>query len=78
MTKKPILRVDPETHRQISGCLFERVVLNLPKVSATLQELHPTAEQVSKVLVKSVWRTLVLELSLSTPSLQARLWRIFY
>jgi predicted nuclease of restriction endonuclease-like (RecB) superfamily len=37
-----------ELDRQISGCLFERVVLNPPKVSAALQELHPTAEQVFK------------------------------
>jgi hypothetical protein len=33
---------------QISSCLFERAVLNPPKVSAALQELHPTAEQVFK------------------------------
>jgi predicted nuclease of restriction endonuclease-like (RecB) superfamily len=37
-----------ELDRQISGCLFERVILNPPKVSAALQELHPTAEQVFK------------------------------
>ncbi len=37
-----------ELDRQISGCLFERVVLNPPKVSAALQELHPKAEQVFK------------------------------
>lgn len=37
-----------ELERQINGCLFERAVLNPPKVSALLRELHPKAETVFK------------------------------
>jgi predicted nuclease of restriction endonuclease-like (RecB) superfamily len=33
-----------EVARQIDGALFERAVLNPPKLSAALRELHPTAE----------------------------------
>ncbi|MEP7126719.1 MAG: DUF1016 N-terminal domain-containing protein, partial [Byssovorax sp.] len=35
-----------EVARQIDGALFERAVLNPPKVSAALRELHPGAEAV--------------------------------
>ena len=38
-----------ELERQINGCLFERAVLNPPKVSALLRELHPKAETVFKM-----------------------------
>ena len=37
-----------ELDRQITACLFERAVLNPPKVSGALQELHPTAGRVFK------------------------------
>ncbi len=35
-----------ELERQLAGSLFERVVLNPPKASASLKELHPGAEAV--------------------------------
>jgi predicted nuclease of restriction endonuclease-like (RecB) superfamily len=35
-----------ELERQLSSALFERVILNPPKVSKALQELHPNAESV--------------------------------
>jgi predicted nuclease of restriction endonuclease-like (RecB) superfamily len=35
-----------ELERQLSGALFERAVLNPPKVSAALRQLHPGAEAV--------------------------------
>ena len=34
--------------RQLDGCLFERAILNPPKVSAVLRQLHPAAETVFK------------------------------
>src|SRR5437016_628818 len=34
--------------RQIHGCLFERAILNPPKVSALLTQLHPDATNVFK------------------------------
>jgi predicted nuclease of restriction endonuclease-like (RecB) superfamily len=37
-----------ELERQISGCLFARAVLNPPKVSAVLTQLHPDATSVFK------------------------------
>jgi predicted nuclease of restriction endonuclease-like (RecB) superfamily len=37
-----------ELARQIDGALFERVVLNPPKLSTTLRELHPSAGDVFK------------------------------
>jgi predicted nuclease of restriction endonuclease-like (RecB) superfamily len=35
-----------ELERQLAGALFERAVLNPPKVSALLRELHPAAENI--------------------------------
>jgi predicted nuclease of restriction endonuclease-like (RecB) superfamily len=35
-----------ELERQLAGALFERAVLNPPKVSAALRQLHPEAEAV--------------------------------
>jgi predicted nuclease of restriction endonuclease-like (RecB) superfamily len=35
-----------EVARQIDGALFERAVLNPPKVSTALREIHPGAESV--------------------------------
>jgi predicted nuclease of restriction endonuclease-like (RecB) superfamily len=37
-----------ELERQIDGCLFERAILNPPKVSAALTQLHPDATSVFK------------------------------
>jgi predicted nuclease of restriction endonuclease-like (RecB) superfamily len=37
-----------ELERQIDGCLFERAVLNPPKVSAALTQLHPDAAGIFK------------------------------
>jgi predicted nuclease of restriction endonuclease-like (RecB) superfamily len=37
-----------EVARQIDGALFERVVLNPPKLSTALRELHPAAGEVFK------------------------------
>ncbi len=37
-----------EVARQIDGALFERAVLNPPKLSTALRELHPTAGEVFK------------------------------
>jgi len=37
-----------ELERQIDGCLFERAVLNPPKVSAVLTQLHPDAAAIFK------------------------------
>ena len=37
-----------ELERQMDGCLFERIVLNPPKVSTALRQLHPDASAVFK------------------------------
>ena len=37
-----------ELQRQIQGCLFERAVLNPPKVAAVLRQIHPEAVNVLK------------------------------
>ena len=37
-----------ELERQMDGCLFERAVLNPPKVAPLLRQLHPDAETVFK------------------------------
>jgi predicted nuclease of restriction endonuclease-like (RecB) superfamily len=37
-----------ELERHINGCLFERAILNPPKVSTVLRELHPEAENIFK------------------------------
>jgi len=37
-----------ELERQLDGCLFERAILNPPKVSPVLRQLHPAAETVFK------------------------------
>ena len=39
-----------ELDRQIRAALFERAVLNAPKVAAALRQLHPTAETIFKDL----------------------------
>src|ERR1017187_3499177 len=42
-----------ELERQIDGCLFERAILNPPKVSAALTQLHPDAETLFKDTYRS-------------------------
>ncbi len=37
-----------ELERQLDGCLFERVVLNPPKLSPVVRQLHPAAETIFK------------------------------
>lgn len=37
-----------ELEKQMAACLFERAILNPPKVSTVLRQLHPTAETVFK------------------------------
>jgi predicted nuclease of restriction endonuclease-like (RecB) superfamily len=37
-----------ELERQLNGCLFERAVLNPPKVAPLVRQLHPAAENIFK------------------------------
>jgi predicted nuclease of restriction endonuclease-like (RecB) superfamily len=53
-----------ELERQLDGCLFERALLNPPKVSAALTQLHPNAETAFKdsyALARSVSPALIAE-----------------
>ena len=37
-----------QLERQIEGCLFERSIINKPKLSASMREMHPAAESLFK------------------------------